>query len=135
MDTRGGTAVLVDDDSIFREFARELLESLAWTVHDFYDGARMLAWLDGRPPPTFVILDMKMPGLDGPDVLRRAVERHPNLPVLLCTGLDRWQVDKSLFSLGKVGYLPKPLGVGDLKRELSALGLPITGSLVAMTPR
>jgi len=115
--------MVVDDDAIFREYTREILEA-SWTVRDWPDGRRMLAWLDGRDhEPAFMILDMKMPEMDGPEVLRRVRELTTRLPVLLCTSLDRWQVDKALLELPNVGYLAKDIGLPDLDRELATLGV------------
>lgn len=113
--------VVVDDDPIFREFARELLELLGWVVMEFPDGVRFLRWMEDRAvEPHFVVLDLKMPGMDGPDVLRRLVATAPDLPVMLCTGLERWQVDAELFALGRVGWLPKPLAASDITAAVTA---------------
>jgi CheY-like chemotaxis protein len=120
----GRTVVLVDDDAIFREYAAEILSSYDWDVRDWPDGPRMLAWLAQQPPePAFVILDMKMPGMDGPEVLRRIRELTSTLPVLLCTCLDRYQLDQGLFALPHVGYLTKEMGFPGLTAALAAIGV------------
>ncbi len=117
------TAMIVDDDAIFREYATEVLSG-SWSVRDWPDGTKMLAWLaTAEVEPAFMILDMKMPVMDGPEVLRRVREITTTMPVLLCTSLDRWQVEQALFEFPKVGYLSKGLGLPGLAAELAAVGV------------
>jgi CheY-like chemotaxis protein len=77
--TAKGTVLLVDDDAPVRDSLRKVLEYEGYTVSEASDGPRALEALK-RETPDVVLLDIKMPGMDGMEVLKRIVEADPALP-------------------------------------------------------
>lgn len=97
---------LVDDDENIVTSVSLALESHGHTVKAYYDGAAGLAALE-NDPPDLAILDVKMPRMDGMEVLRR-LRRTSDLPVIILTSKDE-EIDEILgFNLGADDYMHKP---------------------------
>src|ERR1700744_2798819 len=97
---------LVDDDENIVTSVSLALESHGHTVKAYYDGATGLAALEGEPPD-LAILDVKMPRMDGMEVLRR-LRRTSDIPVIILTSKDE-EIDEILgFNLGADDYIHKP---------------------------
>ena len=97
---------LVDDDENIVTSVGLALESLGHTIKAYYDGASGLAALE-NDPPDLVILDVKMPRMDGMEVLRR-IRRTSDMPVIMLTSKDE-EIDEILgFNLGADDYMHKP---------------------------
>ena len=97
---------LVDDDENIVTSVSLALESHGHTVKAYYDGAAGLAALE-NDPPDMAILDVKMPRMDGMEVLRR-LRRTSELPVIILTSKDE-EIDEILgFNLGADDYMHKP---------------------------
>jgi len=97
---------LVDDDENIVTSVSLALESHGHTVKAYYDGASGLAALE-NDPPDMAILDVKMPRMDGMEVLRR-LRRTSDIPVIILTSKDE-EIDEILgFNLGADDYMHKP---------------------------
>jgi two-component system LytT family response regulator len=98
------TALVIDDEPLARRKIRELLKEVPWIecVGEVGDGAGALRAIEEHQPD-LVFLDIRMPGLSGLEILRRA--RHvPS--VIFTTAYDRYAV--TAFELAAVDYLLKP---------------------------
>ncbi len=97
---------LVDDDENIVTSISLALESHGHTVKAFFDGATGLAALESDPPD-LAILDVKMPRMDGMEVLRR-LRQTTDMPVIILTSKDE-EIDEVLgFNLGADDYIHKP---------------------------
>ena len=97
---------LVDDDENIVTSVSLALESHGHTVTAYFDGASGLAALEADPPD-LAILDVKMPRMDGMEVLRR-LRQTSQLPVIMLTSKDE-EIDEILgFNLGADDYMHKP---------------------------
>jgi two-component system response regulator ChvI len=97
---------LVDDDENIVTSVSIALESHGHTVTAFHDGASGLAGLESDPPD-LAILDVKMPRMDGMEVLRR-LRQTSATPVIILTSKDE-EIDEILgFNLGADDYIHKP---------------------------
>jgi two-component system response regulator ChvI len=97
---------LVDDDENIVASISLALESHGHKVKGYYDGAAGLAALESDPPD-LAILDVKMPRMDGMEVLRR-LRQTSELPVIILTSKDE-EIDEILgFNLGADDYIHKP---------------------------
>jgi two-component system, OmpR family, response regulator ChvI len=110
---------LVDDDENIVTSVSLALESHGHTVKAFYDGAAGLAALENEPPD-LAILDVKMPRMDGMEVLRR-LRRTSDLPVIILTSKDD-EIDEILgFNLGADDYMHKPFSQRLLLERVKAV--------------
>jgi two-component system response regulator ChvI len=97
---------LVDDDENIVASVSLALESHGHTVKAYFDGASGLAALENEPTD-LAILDVKMPRLDGMEVLRR-LRQTSSVPVIILTSKDD-EIDEILgFNLGADDYIRKP---------------------------
>ena len=97
---------LVDDDENIVASVSLALESLGHNVKAYFDGASGLAALEAEQPD-LAILDVKMPRMDGMEVLRR-LRQTSDVPVIFLTSKDE-EIDEILgFNLGADDYIHKP---------------------------
>jgi two-component system response regulator ChvI len=100
------TIALVDDDRNILTSVQIALEAEGFKVRTYSDGAAALAALM-RDPPDLAVLDIKMPRMDGMEVLRR-LRQESALPVIFLTSKDD-EVDEVLgLKLGADDYIRKP---------------------------
>jgi two-component system, OmpR family, response regulator CpxR len=109
--------LLVDDE---REFVQTLSERLI--LRDVssavaYDGESALCLLDGDEPDV-MILDLKMPGIDGIEVLKRVKSTRPEIEVIILTGHGSEADRETCMALGAFAYLQKPVDIDLLSRTL-----------------
>ena len=110
---------LVDDDENIVTSVSLALESHGHAVKAFFDGAAGLAALENEPPD-LAILDVKMPRMDGMEVLRR-LRRTSDLPVIILTSKDD-EIDELLgFNLGADDYIHKPFSQRLLLERVKAV--------------
>src|SRR6185312_11042088 len=103
--SRSPIGVVDDDEGILRE-VRALLEGEEFTVRAFSNGAEALGEFS-REPPSLAILDIKMPHLDGIELLSQLRKVHV-MPVIFLTSKDD-EVDEVLgFRMGADDYIRKP---------------------------
>ncbi|QIK72525.1 response regulator transcription factor [Propioniciclava coleopterorum] len=100
--------LVVDDQELLRRGLRMLLDSTgeARVVAEARDGAHALALL-ARTEVDAVLTDMVMPGMDGPELIRRCAEQFPGLPVLALTTFDTEAVVSEALAAGAAGLLLK----------------------------
>ena len=116
-----GPLVVIDDDGAMRLSCRQILERAGHAVETFGDGAQGLAAVARLQPP-LVIVDLKMPGLSGFDVLRRLRELDPTLVVVVITGYATVETAIEAMKAGAYDFLAKPFSPDQL-RLLVARGL------------
>jgi signal transduction histidine kinase len=111
LDLEGSLSLLfVDDDPILREFALAHLASQQWSLSVAADGEEALQQI-AIERPDLVLLDLRMPKMDGFQVLRalRASEDTRRLPVVVITGRDDEASIDRAFSEGATSFLVKPI--------------------------
>ena len=109
--------LLVDDE---REFVQTLSERLL--MRDMgsavaYDGESALAMI-GEDEPEVMILDLKMPGIDGIEVLKRVKQTRPDIEVIILTGHGSEADRATCLKLGAFAYLQKPVDIEVLTDNL-----------------
>jgi two-component system, OmpR family, response regulator ChvI len=113
------TIALVDDDRNILTSLRMVLEAEGYKTQTYNDGASALDGLTGEPPD-LAILDIKMPRMDGMELLRRLRQRT-ELPVIFLTSKDE-EIDE-LFGLkmGADDYIAKPFSQRLLVERVKAV--------------
>ena len=110
---------LVDDDQNILTSVSLALESEGFVVDKYQDGEQGLNGIKRRPPD-LLVLDIKMPKLDGMEVLER-LRKQSNLPVIFLTSKDD-EVDEALgLRIGADDYIKKPFSQRLLIERIKAL--------------
>jgi two-component system nitrogen regulation response regulator NtrX len=99
--------LVIDDDAGIRDALRMILEYEGYVVSAAADGQEGLAELEARPPAA-VLLDIKMPGMDGLEVLDRIAAREGAPPVLMISGHGDIATAVESTRRGAVDFLEKP---------------------------
>lgn len=102
--------VLVDDEREYVETLSERLLMRDMGANIVYDGKEALSLLD-KDEPEVMILDLKMPGIDGFEVLRHVKEEHPKVEVIVMTGQGSEEDKDNCMKLGAFAYLEKPVDI------------------------
>jgi len=105
--------LLVDDEEEFVSTLAERLQLRRFETKCALSGEEALALLEKKMPDV-LILDLKMPGLGGMEVLRRTKKTAPELPVIILTGHGSDKDENEARRLGAFEYLKKPIDIDTL---------------------
>jgi signal transduction histidine kinase len=100
--------LVVDDDPVTRMTLRDALTNEGYVVELEAEGASALRLVQ-RLPPDVLLADVHMPEMDGIELCRKVHEIHPDLPVILITGLEDMSSVVRALRAGAEDYLTKPL--------------------------
>ena len=103
-----GRILIVDDEKSVREMLHKVLEYENYEPVEAGDGSAALASLGGGDFDA-MLLDIKMPGMDGMEVLKKVVEDHPEIPVIMISGHGTISTAVEATKLGAFDFLEKPL--------------------------
>ena len=112
----------VEDELAVRSSMVAFLEDLGYQVSEAEDGQGALSVFE-REQPDLVLCDLRLPGMDGLDVLSKIVERSPDTPVIVVSGANRMSDAIQAIKRGAWDYVPKPI------TDMALLDSTITRSL------
>ena len=110
------TVFIVDDNDTNLLKAEEALEDL-YEVLTVPSGAALFK-LFSRVLPDIILLDIKMPGMDGFEVLSKLKQEHPSIPVIFLTGLSDAETEARGFEMGVVDFIHKPFSAPVLRNRV-----------------
>lgn len=105
--------LVVDDEEVVRLSYLRVLSGQSCNVETVRNGSDALQ-LMGQHPFDVVLLDQRMPGMDGMSVLRTIKERWPESEVIIITGYPAVESAKEAVTLGAYDYLAKPIAPDDV---------------------
>jgi two-component system cell cycle sensor histidine kinase/response regulator CckA len=110
--------LVVDDEKRMRESIQRLLAESGYDIRTCAGGEEALRRLD-RQAYDLVLLDLVMPGMDGPEVLRRIKAGQPDLPVIVISGHGSLEAAVGLLKQGAFDYIRKPFEAEELARRVA----------------
>ncbi|MCG6868817.1 MAG: response regulator [Gammaproteobacteria bacterium] len=111
--------LLVDDEQDFVSAISERLDLRNIKSDVVYNGEEALQYLEDRQQaPVVMVLDLRMPGIDGIEVLRRVKRHHADVEVIILTGHGGEEDRRIAMELGAFAYLHKPVDVELLARTM-----------------
>jgi CheY-like chemotaxis protein len=131
---RGGekmkTVLIVEDEAILRESLRDWLREGGYQVETAESGEEALEII-AEQDFGVVILDLRLPGKDGIEVLKEAKTKRPGLKGIIITAYPSVETAVQAMKEGAVDYLPKPLHLNELEKLIEQnLGLVEIGTMV-----
>lgn len=107
------TVWIVDDDKSIRWVVEKALQKAAISTRSFASGKELLSALQ-EDLPDALITDIRMPGMDGLELLEKIQQSHPYLPVIVMTAHSDLESAVSAFHGGAFEYLPKPFDIKEV---------------------
>lgn len=111
--------LLVDDEESFVKTLSERLNMRDMKSDTVFGGQQALDFVDENEPDVMV-LDLKMPGIDGMEVLRRIKKRYPHIQVIILTGHGTDKDEDEARRLGIYDYVQKPADIETLAQKIKA---------------
>jgi DNA-binding NtrC family response regulator len=105
--------LLVDDEREFVSTLAERLQMRGFDLEVAFSGEQALEMLENRIPEVMV-LDLRMPGIDGLEVLRLVKRKYPRIQVIILTGHGSERDEEAARRLGAFDHLQKPVDISDL---------------------
>ena len=112
-ETMTTSILLVDDEMLFRERLGRAFEKRKYVVFLAANYAEAMQIIR-REKPEMAIVDMRMPGKSGLDLIKDGLAEHPGMQVVVLTGYGSIATATEAVRLGAVSYLPKPADVDDI---------------------
>jgi CheY-like chemotaxis protein len=121
MTLAGKTILIADDEDFIRRHIARRLESHGFRVLEAGEGASVLGLLEQNPD--VVLLDVKMPGLDGLTITRKMREdpRYSVLPVILLSARAQKEDIEAGLSAGATAYLTKPVTFSHILEKINEI--------------
>lgn len=111
--------LLVDDEETFVKTLSERLSMRDMKSDSVFGGQQALDFVDENEPDVMV-LDLKMPGIDGMEVLRRIKKKYPRIQVIILTGHGTEKDEDEARRLGIFDYMQKPADIEILAQKIKA---------------
>ena len=111
--------LLIDDEVALANTLAQRLKMRDFKVGTAYDGEQALSKLKEEEPDV-IVLDLKMPGMHGMEVLREIKKAHPDIQVIILTGHGTDKDEEDAKRLGGFDFLKKPADIETLEHKIKA---------------
>ncbi len=122
MDLRKGTETIlvVDDEAMVKDLARDILKRHGYTVLTAGGGEEAVElYRKNNGSISVVVLDILMPGVDGPEAFRRIRALDPHARIVVSSGYDQMHDADGLLREGALAFVQKPYRIAELLRAVS----------------
>ena len=117
-----GTVLLVEDEDAVRMFGARALRNKGYNVVEAPSGEAALKLLDEAGDRIDVLIsDVVMPGMDGPSMVRRVRDKHPDMKVIFISGYTEDSLRKRMDVVGDVHFLAKPFTLQQLAGKVKEI--------------
>lgn len=109
--------LIVDDQYGIRILLNEVLKKEGYTTFQAANGVKALEIVDEHSPD-LVLLDMKIPGMDGIEILKRMRQKEPDIRVIIMTAYGELDMIQEARELGALTHFAKPFDIDDIRRTV-----------------
>ncbi len=113
--------LLVDDEEEICDFLKGFLEERNYQVDFVLSAEEALVFLD-KKQPDLCVFDIKMPGMNGIELLREVKQKWRDVKVIMLSAVDNEDMLQQAMSLGVEQYLIKPLDLEQLHKTFQEIG-------------
>lgn len=116
------TILLAEDEEMLHQVAKKIIESLNYNVISAFDGEEAVSAYKENPAIDLVILDMKMPKMDGKEAFALIKELNPEARIILSSGLSAdSEIDMILSSFPNTDFIQKPYRKAQLSEMIQSI--------------
>lgn len=112
------TILIVDDEDLFRDRLIRAFQNRGFKAYSAANYNEAIAVIK-KHKPQMAVVDLKMPGKSGLEVIKDGLEIAPELKIVVLTGYGSIATATDAVKLGAIYYLPKPADVGDILHAFS----------------
>lgn len=112
--------LIVDDQQGIRLLLNEVMKKEGYATYLAANGIEALSFAEEHEMDC-VLLDMKIPGMNGIEILKRLKEKWPGLPVFMMTAYGELNIVQEALSLGAVRYFTKPFDIFEVRDEVNKI--------------
>ncbi|HET6871903.1 MAG TPA: response regulator [Sporolactobacillaceae bacterium] len=109
--------LIVDDQFGIRILLNEIFQKAGYSTFQAANGAQALAVVK-QEKPHLVILDMKIPGMDGLEILKRIKKDYEEIKVIIMTAYGELDMIQEAMEVGAVTYFSKPFDIDELLKTV-----------------
>lgn len=114
------TILLVDDDPMFRVMLRTFLSKHDFTIIEASTGTESLRSLNSNPEIQLVLTDLRLPDLNGLEVITEIKRRNPQMPIIMMTSFGDIKTAVKAIKLGAFEYVTKPVNPDEILMNIQA---------------
>ena len=112
--------LIVDDQTGIRLLLDEVFRREGFVTRLAANGVEALQAVEDEIPGC-ILLDMKMPGIDGIEVLKRIKKSWPEIPVMMMTAYGELELTDNALQVGALKYFTKPFDIYEVRDAVNAL--------------
>ncbi|MCM3714237.1 response regulator [Alkalihalobacillus oceani] len=109
--------LVVDDQYGIRILLCEILQKDGYQMFEAANGVQALKIVE-EEQPDLVLLDMKIPGMDGLEILKRIKENHEHINVIMMTAYGELNLIYEAMNLGAITHFAKPFDIDDIREVI-----------------
>lgn len=111
------TILIVDDQYGIRILLNEVLKKEGYQTLQAANGPEAIQ-LAKENVPDLVLLDMKIPGMDGIEILKRMKAENPNIRAIIMTAYGELDMIQEAKNIGAIMHVPKPFDIDDIRQTI-----------------
>jgi PleD family two-component response regulator len=117
------TIVVVDDDPNVGLLVSVILKNLNYNVVSLTSGGELLDYLSKNLKPSLILLDIKLPDIDGSEICKKIRENniYSDIPIIILTGISEMDYKVKMIEIGADDYINKPFDVRELKVRINRI--------------
>ncbi|HLU22498.1 MAG TPA: response regulator [Bacillaceae bacterium] len=109
--------LIVDDQFGIRVLLNEILQREGYDLYQAANGLQALA-ITKKQSPDLVLLDMKIPGMDGLEILEEMKKINPDIRVIIMTAYGELEMIEASKELGALAHFSKPFDIDEIRRAV-----------------
>ncbi|HHY22372.1 MAG TPA: response regulator [Bacilli bacterium] len=110
--------LVVDDQYGIRVLLKEILEKDGYAMYQAANGMQALTLIE-QHQFDLVLLDVKLPGMNGLEILKQVKEQYPQVEVIMMTAYGELNLIKEARKLGALAYFTKPFDISEVRKIIA----------------
>ena len=118
---KGKSILVVEDDNISRTLLKEIFRNTSVAVDFVKSGTEAITYFDEKAAPNLVLMDIRLPDIDGIELTKRLISKYPELVVVAQTAFANIHMEEKCMQAGMKAFLTKPINTNEVERVLKSL--------------